>query len=176
MPDITTTYARQIPRPEDKLREEAESVRKEQLEESAGIGTQPHPGMEAFEKSWQAEVSRVNANDINAETNMVDAAIVQRAQKALSRVEAAMLTPDQRLAKTLADELTSRGTVRFEPEQTFEEATEAERQAMEDFLADDSDDESEGPVISDRIVGVDELNRTVYRDSDTGEEYVLVHE
>jgi hypothetical protein len=170
--DIGTTYRRQFSTPDDALRERENETRKAELQEIIDQGTQPHEGMAEFAERFDAALEHAGAVDVAQNGHdAVNNAIAAKVAQATARVEAALRTPEQRMASAFADELEARGVVLGDThfhgdddDDEFTEATPEERAEMEAYLQEPDED----PVI-----GTDGAGNVVYQDRETGEEYIL---
>lgn len=160
---IGTEYAGQWRRPEDAARENEEAERRAALGEHQSIGE--HEGLAAFNEAWEQVTGELGATEVEAAP--VDQAIMQVAAQSGQAVEQAKLSKDERRAKAFVDELERRGTVLGDTHfhSDDEPATPEETARLEAELELSGDDEE---------IGVDGAGNTIYKDSDTGEEYVLV--
>jgi len=173
MSDIGTTYKRQVPRGNDDAVSAAqEEARKEELSEHIQQGVQPVEAMEQFEDAW-AHVTADAENIAETSNSAVQKAIVQTVQDSMARVNAALESKEQRMARAFVDEMERRGTILEGGGTYFDSSTEeapdisdAQQEAEEAAFLATLDDEETGET--------DEHGNPIYRNPETGEEWAYV--
>jgi hypothetical protein len=153
-------------RHQDATRQAEDEQRKADLAAGAKLGTAPHEAMSAFAEAWDTEVEKYAVQtDAPSAGDVIDSAIGTAVAEAGERVEAVNLDPEVKLAKAIARELkgqvleTDAGDIYVEGSATPEETAQLEAELASD---------------EDELIGTDEEGRDVYRDSNTGVEYVYV--
>jgi len=125
--------------------------------------------MSEFAESFDAALEQARAVSVAQEAaGTVDSAIAQAVQASAERVEAAQMTSEDRLAKAIARELKGQvletdSTDLYVPTEDDEETDEATARLEAEL-------EQSG---EDLEIGPDAEGNMIYRDAETGEDYIL---